>query len=214
MSPQFDSRPLVIFDLDGTLEDSRPEIFASYRYAASSLGLPVPSDETLSHHLCGALPDNVRELFGPGRRDAESLYRQYWRAHGGEARLFPGVREALLSLSADCGLAAATMKLQPIAEETLRAAGILPLFGGVRGADAEGRVTKADMIRSLIHGYEKAVMVGDCAQDMRAAEAAGVPFVAAAYGYGLPVERCVKEGIPYAASPDDVPGKVREVLGI
>ena len=70
----------IFFDVDGTLTDSRPSIYASYRHAALNAGLPMPSDDMLAHHLCGGLPDNVRELFGV-EGDAASevigLYRRY-----------------------------------------------------------------------------------------------------------------------------------------
>ena len=76
-----DTRTLVVFDVDGTLTDSRPSIYASYRHAALNAGLPIPSDDMLAHHLCGGLPDNVRELFGV-EGDAASevigLYRRYY----------------------------------------------------------------------------------------------------------------------------------------
>lgn len=58
------TRTLVVFDVDGTLADSRSSIYAAYRHVALDAGLPIPSDDMLAHHLCGGLPDNVRELFG------------------------------------------------------------------------------------------------------------------------------------------------------
>ena len=72
-----DTRTLVVFDVDGTLTDSRPSIYASYRHAALNAGLPIPSDDMLAHHLCGGLPDNVRELFGvEGDKEREEKDRQ------------------------------------------------------------------------------------------------------------------------------------------
>lgn len=43
-----DTRTLVVFDVDGTLTDSRPSIYASYRHAALNAGLPIPSDDMLA----------------------------------------------------------------------------------------------------------------------------------------------------------------------
>ena len=64
---------LIIWDFDGTLADTRPWIYASYRYAARESGFPEPSDEQLSHHCCGGIFDNLEVLFGKTGEEAEAM---------------------------------------------------------------------------------------------------------------------------------------------
>lgn len=211
-------RTLVVFDMDGTLTDSRLSIYDAYRYAARGAGLPVPSDDVLAHHLCGALPRNVEEIFGLRGGDADlpvRLYREYYaRECVGRVPLFGGAEEALRRLRSEGFLlAVATMKLEDIAEEFVRGLGIADLFLTVAGSDRAGVLTKADMIRRCAAeaDAEAVIMVGDCRQDLTGAREAGAEFVAAAYGYGLPAEECGAEGIPYVLSPGDIPAEAERI---
>lgn len=209
-------KDIVIFDLDGTLTQSKPSIFAAYRYAAEKMGLPVPSDEMLEGHLCGDLPNNIRTLFGVSgetERLGIGLYREkYTEICMGNVPLFPGVEQALDSLSEmGVDMYVATMKIEEVAIPFIESLGLSKFFEKVRGASADGSVTKADMILECIGDDDKsrAVMVGDCPQDLRASAEAGVDFIAASYGYGLPVERCRAEHIRYV---DDI-RKICHALG-
>lgn len=209
------TRTLVVFDVDGTLTDSRPSIYASYRHAALNAGLPIPSDDMLAHHLCGGLPDNVRELFGV-EGDAASevigLYRRYYSEECvGKVPLFDGMEEVLRDLRSEGYLlSVATMKIEDVATEFIRGLGLEDLFLTVAGADASGTVTKADMVRRCAREADAdiVVMIGDCPQDLEGARQAGAEFIAAAYGYGLPPGKCKEEGIPYVLSPRDIPAEV------
>lgn len=210
-----DTRTLVVFDVDGTLTDSRPSIYASYRHAALNAGLPIPSDDMLAHHLCGGLPDNVRELFGV-EGDAASevigLYRRYYSEECvGKVPLFDGMEEVLRDLRSEGYLlSVATMKIEDVATEFIRGLGLEDLFLTVAGADASGTVTKADMVRRCAREADAdiVVMIGDCPQDLEGARQAGAEFIAAAYGYGFPPGKCKEEGIPYVLSPRDIPAEV------
>lgn len=202
---------LVIWDVDGTLADSRPWIYASYRYAARATGFPEPTDEELGRHCCGGLLDNISTLFGltgDKARAMGDLYRSYYAEEClDRVCTFNGVPEVLRELK-DQGVkqAVATMKIQSAAEDLLGKLGILDCFTKVSGADLDGRITKTQMIRSCMESIEhdRAVMIGDCPQDMQAAREAGAGFVAAMYGYGFSRERCMEEGVPYADSPRDI----------
>lgn len=212
------TRTLVVFDVDGTLADSRSSIYAAYRHAALDAGLPIPSDDMLAHHLCGGLPDNVRELFGV-EGDAASeiigLYRRYYSEECvGKVPLFDGIEEVLRDLRSEGYLlSVATMKVEDVARDFIHGLGLEDLFLTVAGADASGTVTKADMIRRCAREADAdvIVMIGDCPQDLEGARQAGAEFIAAAYGYGLPPEKCREEKIPHVLSPRDIPAEVGRI---
>ena len=54
---------LAVFDLDGTIADSKEGIFFSYRHVAEVLGKPEPSLEELNASLGGPLPENIKRLY-------------------------------------------------------------------------------------------------------------------------------------------------------
>lgn len=203
-------RTVAVFDMDGTLTDSRQAIWRSYRYAARKLGVPVPDDGILSQHLCGGLPDNCLALFGEEHaEEAVRYYREDYLSHNADddVTLFPGIKEMLERLhSAGILLGVATMKVQASAESTSEAFGIRNLFDSVQGVDAAGKRTKAQMILECAREVDadRIVMVGDCVQDMLAAKEDECWFVAASYGYGLPLSRCLNLKIPSAATPAEV----------
>ena len=69
---------LAVFDLDGTIADSKDGIFFSYRHTAEVLGKPEPTLEQLNDSLGGPLPDNIQRLFNLDDDkvpEAVSIYR-------------------------------------------------------------------------------------------------------------------------------------------
>ena len=202
---------LIIWDFDGTLADSRPWIYASYRYAARESGLPEPTDEQLSHHCCGGIFDNLEVLFGKTGEEAEAmaaLYRKYYAENCmDKVCLFDGIREVVFTLKErGYAQAVATMKIQPVAQELIDNLGIGECFVKVAGTALDRKVTKTQMIRECKSSgdYDRVVMVGDCPSDMHAAQNAGAEFIAAAFGYGFPEERCVSEGVDFIRSPAEM----------
>ena len=89
---------LVIWDVDGTLTDSRQVIMDAYRHAAAENGLPVPSYEVLKGYMCGGLRMHMDMLFGPRGEVTDRLmasFRRYRDARSGDEGLFNGIRETL-----------------------------------------------------------------------------------------------------------------------
>ncbi|MCQ2079993.1 MAG: HAD family hydrolase [archaeon] len=207
------SGTLVIWDLDGTFTDSRPWIIESYRHILGLAGLPVPSDEVFSTMMCGSLHDHIHTMFGKHGKEADEIALEYRRYYAEncflKVELFDGVRETLEELDGmGVTQVVATMKLESAAVELLDRLEVSGHFVTIRGGDPSGKVTKADMIRACVSTgeYSRVVMVGDCPSDMRAAREAGVEFLAAAFGYGYPAERCRSEGLDFVEDIRDVPG--------
>jgi len=107
-------------------------------------------------------------------------------------RLFPGVREALEHLSgAGWLLAVCTNKLTAPARTVLDALDVLPMFAAVSGADSvPARKPDPAHLRATLRAAggvpERAVMLGDHANDINAALAASIPAIFAGWGYGPP----------------------------
>ena len=180
----------VIFDLDGTLTDSRPGIFACAKYALQKMGLPVPPESTLQRFLGPPLADSYIKYCGMTEEQAvyaTELYRERYIPIGWkENKVYPRIR-ALLSELKERGayLAVATGKPQHTSVDILRYFGLLQYFDAVAGpTPQELHIDKADLIRRVLPKGKRAVMVGDIAGDIKGAHDAGIPSIAALYGYG------------------------------
>ena len=179
----------VIFDLDGTLADTGPGIMESVRYATEKYGYPELSEELLRSFVGPPLGDSFMRCCGCDREEAEKLtaaYREHYRAGAMlHAEPYEGIFDLLGELCRrGHRTAVATGKPQAFAERVLKHFGFEKYLTEIHGADFEGRLTKADIIRMCIRDGESAVMVGDTEQDARGAAEAGVPFIGVRYGYG------------------------------
>jgi phosphoglycolate phosphatase len=185
----------VIFDLDGTLLDSRPGIVAGLRRTLLQLGRDLPADASLDWAIGPPLPDVMARLLGESDaarvRHAVECYREWYGAVGVfDARPYPGVPELLDALSASGkSLFVGTSKRIDLARRALEHFGLAPRFRGVHGVGPDGQhARKTDLIRHLLdaEGLDAAVtiLVGDREQDVVAARACGLRVAGATWGYG------------------------------
>ncbi len=187
--------PHVLFDLDGTLIDSAPAILASYReaFAAAGRAAVVPIDagivgppllETLQM-LAGTTDAGVIEAL------AAHFKASYDTRGYRETAAYDGVGEMLARLvEAGCRLSIATNKRLHPTRLILAHLGWADHFDAVYALDLfEPRLPhKAAMIARLLQdrgiAREQAVYVGDRSEDGESADANGLPFLAATWGYG------------------------------
>ncbi|MHB1374526.1 MAG: HAD family hydrolase [Thauera sp.] len=185
----------VLFDLDGTLIDSAPAILASYRDAFAAAGLEpvIPIDagivgppllETLEM-LAGTTDAGVVDRLAVGFKASydSTGYRQ--------TAAYAGVGDMLQRLAdAGCSLSIATNKRLLPTRLILDHLGWSSHFAAVYALDLfEPRLPhKAAMIARLMQDRgiapEQAVYVGDRSEDGESADANGLPFIAATWGYG------------------------------
>lgn len=180
----------VIFDLDGTLTDSQPGIFASTRYALEKMNRPVPPESTLRRFLGPPLADSFMRYCGMKEEEATyatQLYRERYIPIGWkENTVFPYIR-TLLSALKEQGvyLAVATGKPEHTSIEILRYFRLLPYFDAVAGpTPGDLHADKGDLIKRVLPEGKKAVMIGDTAGDIKGAQDVGIDSVAVLYGYG------------------------------
>jgi phosphoglycolate phosphatase len=205
---------LVLFDLDGTLVDSVPGIWASIRVAAAELGLPEPTPEQLRSMVGPPLEDGFAAAFGIGGDDvgrAVLAYRAHYSAGAlFDATVYPGIPELLTGLRADgATLAVATSKPRDFAVRVLEHVGLLPEFAGVHGATFDGTVRhKEQVVAAALAAHPDGahpVLVGDRAQDVRGARVHGLPCIGAGWGPAPDGELVAAGAAVVVDRPADVP---------
>ena len=210
------TRPLAVFDIDGTLVDSRASILQAARDAARELGLPDPEYDrvrqivglSLPHALAvlepGLTPEEL-ERFTEGFR--ASFNRLY--ASGHEEPLYPGAMEALRRLHRDgWRLSLATGQNRRGVARNLARQGWADLF--VSSHCAEDGPGKPDP--AMLHAAMSAcsadaastVMIGDTAHDISMAVAAGVMPQGVAWGFHTPQEQIAAGAAHVATDFDDL----------
>ncbi|MEG1010421.1 MAG: HAD-IA family hydrolase [Ruthenibacterium sp.] len=185
------ARAAVLIDLDGTLIDSSPGIFASLLYALAQYDIH-PARESLNKYLGPPLRVAFADFLPPALiEEAVALYREKYESEGlYDCALYDGVREMLQTLQgAGFALCLATSKPRRFAQIILEHFGLAELFAYIGGASMDGALdTKAQVIRDVLaqpcaQGC-RAVMVGDRFHDMEGARLCNLPAIAVLYGYG------------------------------
>ncbi|MGN0097933.1 MAG: HAD hydrolase-like protein [Candidatus Methanomethylophilaceae archaeon] len=211
-SPVMTTR-LAVFDLDGTIADSKEGIFFSYRHTAEVLGKPEPSIESLNASLGGPLPENMKKLFDLDDdmvSEAVSIYRdEYSRKGETLVKPFPGIIATIERIRAmGVRVAVATLKMDRFAFGLLDDWGIAWMFHSIHGANEDDELSKSDLIGWCMSDAgvspEETVMIGDSMDDLEAARECGIRFIGASYGFSLPKEKCMEEGVDSAESPADL----------
>lgn len=208
----------VVFDLDGTLVDTAPDLIAALNFVLAREGLtPVPVKTARNMIGAGARKLIERALEAEGRimgvEDINRLTKDfidYYGAHIADAsRPFEGLEAALDDLAAQgCRFAVCTNKLEWLSKRLLDELGLSRRFAAICGADTFG-VSKPDPI-ILQQTVARAggdigatVMVGDAGPDVGVARRAGVPVIGVEFGY---------TDVPIAEfKPDRLIGHMREL---
>jgi phosphoglycolate phosphatase len=185
----------IIFDLDGTLVDSKPGIHGSIRHALGCLGHELAGGDDLDWVLGPPLEVVMTRLLASRGDDRTALAVAHYREHYGagglfDARPYEGIPELLDELSSSGRtLFVGTSKYTPFARRVLERFGLSGFFAGVYGTEPNARVTpKADLIRQILSDRQldavATVMVGDREHDIIGARSNGVAAIGAVYGYG------------------------------
>lgn len=188
----------LIFDLDGTLVETAPDLHGALVHVLTEAGFAPPTLEDVrlmvgdgARALLEKAYANVgRRLQGSEMEDAFNRFLAYY--HPNVARLsrtFPGVERALDGLTAaGAALAVCTNKPQALSEALLDALGLSSRLPVVVGGDALP-VRKPDpahlaaTIARMGRTGAPAVMVGDSRNDVAVAKALGIPAIVVSFGY-------------------------------
>ncbi len=186
----------IVFDLDGTLIDTAPDLIDTLNFILARQGLPaVPYDAARPLIGGGAKGMIERALVLEGRSaaDVEPLYASFvdhYAAHiADRSRPFPGLEPVLDHLAAaGHQLAVCTNKLEWLSKRLLDTLQLSDRFAAICGQDTFG-IQKPDpqIFRATVRRAggepDRAIMVGDSITDIRTAQAAKVLVVAVDFGY-------------------------------
>ena len=188
----------VIFDLDGTLVDTAPDLMRATNHVLGGMGRrPLEMSEVRAFVGHGARALLTRGLAATGGLpegyDVEPDYKRFVEyysaniAHGSAP--FPGLLRLLDRLKAEgFGMGVCTNKLERLSVQLLEALDLTKYFGSVVGPDTLG-IAKPDprpffeAVNRLELDNPRAVMVGDSETDILTARNAGVPVLAVPFGY-------------------------------
>ena len=216
----------IVFDLDGTLVDTAPDLVATLNLVFDREGIAQIPYAAARNMIGGGakrmLERGLRERGLSGAQaDLDRLYDQFidhYAAHiADRSRPFPGLIGALDRLAAEgCRFAVCTNKLEWLSVRVLEKLRLADRFAAICGQDTFG-VPKPDpqMLRLTIAkaggGSDAAVMVGDSATDVDTARAAGIPVVAVDFGYSeIPIAQLKADRI--ISHFDDLPEAVAVLL--
>lgn len=208
---------LVMFDLDGTLVETAPEILDAVNDALRQFNLPSVTqkmvDDWIGHGTLELLVKALAQVTqsssdavrGSAMLDqAVAVYNKAYQARcGTRSHLYPQVRETLLALQQQgAKLAVVTNKEARYTQVVLDAHRLSDLFDVVISGDtfATKKPTPVGVAHCLERfgvAHERALLVGDSSIDVATARAAGVPVWMLPYGYnmGEPVQACAPDRI-------------------
>ena len=195
----------LVFDLDGTLVDTAPDLIRAVNHVLALEGLPAVEDDKLRP----AISAGSRQMLITGLRfhdvkrseaEVDVLLDRFLDFYGSciavESRPFPGAPEELQRLRAEGAmLAIGTNKRELLSRQLLRELGLAPLFRAIAGRDTFP-VCKPHpdhllgAIRLAGGNPRRAVMVGDSVTDIQTARAARIPIIGVTFGYtDIPVAK-------------------------
>jgi phosphoglycolate phosphatase len=185
---------VVVFDLDGTLADTGPDLTAALNHALETMGHPTVTAESVKH-LCG---DGARAMLAHGlAADATTdahlawgvgLFLEHYEANLCKFTLiYDGLPTALEDLkNAGIALAICTNKPEALAAKLIEELGWSGLFDAIVGGDSlpHRKPNAAPLLKAIERaGGGRAVFVGDSLVDAACAQAAGVPFIGVDFGF-------------------------------
>jgi len=225
MSKNMSKNPTIVFDLDGTLVDTAPDLISALNFVLRREGLPpVPLASARNMIGAGARKLIERGLEAEGRamtvKDIDRMtadFIDYYAEHIAEAsRPFEGLESALDDLSArGFLLAVCTNKLEWLSKRLLDQLDLSPRFAAICGADTFG-VSKPDpaILQQTVAraggAIASTIMVGDAGTDIGVARRAGVPVIGVSFGYTeVPIAELKPDRLIHHMR--DLPGAVGEL---
>ena len=212
---------VLIFDLDGTLTDSKEGITKCVQYTLKHFGIEADCEDLLPF-IGPPLIDSFMKFYGMDEGQAKiavQKYRERFSPVGkSENKVYDGIPELLAQLKHEgIQLAVGSSKPEVFVKDILDHFDLAKYFDVIVGSCLDGSmVDKEDIIREVwrrIGGKEETIMIGDRIFDVEGAKKAGVPCVAVTYGFGSESELASADfQADSVNSLEEVLFKTREVL--
>ncbi len=188
----------IVFDVDGTLVDTAPDLILAINHALESFGhAPAPASilrSSMSHGARRMLETGLSTQGVTADEAAllamtEKLLAYYGLNIAIDSKPYPGVIETLEGLALrGANLAVCTNKMESLSRKLISELAIYPNFSAICGRDTFS-VSKPhpghliETVKAANGDVRRAVMVGDSEVDIMTAKAAKIPIVAVSYGY-------------------------------
>jgi phosphoglycolate phosphatase len=194
-TPKLPSVRALIFDLDGTLIDSKRDLVHSVNVMLREMGRAELREETISGYIGQGAPQLVGRALGEGATEDEhkhalQFFLGYYEEHKMDTtRAYPGVAETLEEL-AELPMAILTNKPARISVRILNELGLKRYFRAVYGGNSF-ETKKPDplgantILREFGAAPQEALLIGDSEVDVQTARNAGTLAVAVNYGFGV-----------------------------
>jgi phosphoglycolate phosphatase len=183
---------LLIFDLDGTLIESKYDIAKSVNLTLAELGIPQRSDEEIFGYVGDGVKLLLRRSVGEDNleryQEALRVFRGHYLEHCLDCtKFYPGV-DRVLAHFADKKKAIATNKSLEYTKKIMAGLGAHHFIYMVGGDDGFGLKPEPGMIHSVVERAgvkpDRAVLIGDSTNDINAGHNAGIRVCAVGYGMG------------------------------
>jgi len=193
----------ILFDLDGTLVDTAPDLMNAHNHVMSKFGYPTKSTEEIRNLVGGGAGAMIgRSIWGQAKKEfgkvqdekiKKKMITEFVDYYGknivNESKLIDGVKDFLLwSKEKNISMAVCTNKQEHLAIDLLKKIGIYDFFEYVAGHNTFD-YCKPDprhltsVIEILDGDLKKTLMIGDSETDANAAKAAGIPIILLEDGY-------------------------------
>lgn len=213
---------LVIFDLDGTLLDTREGVLSSVKYTIAKEGLAPLEDNVLKTFIGPPIKDSFAQTYGisdEGKLQnlVEIFRKQYKDVDLLKAKPYEGIYKLFETLK-NVGIktAVATYKRQDYTESILKYFGFDQYTDIIYGADPDNKLKKKDIIKLCLEktrvDIDNAVMIGDTAHDAEAARQLGMDFLGVTYGFGFKTADDILEYTSLRAAKNV--GDIVQILGL
>lgn len=190
--------PIIVFDLDGTLVDTAPDLMASLNHCLALDGLPPAGPIEFRRFVGMGGKVMIERAYAAQRRDLaearlkellDAFLEHYGTNMPGDSKPYAGVVDALDRFEAAGFITAVcTNKFEVLSTTLIDALGLTHRFRAICGQDtfAFRKPDPRHLLETIALAGgdpERAVMVGDSETDIKTAKAAGIPVVAVDFGY-------------------------------
>lgn len=205
----------ILFDLDGTLTDSKEGVLESVQYAITAMGRPLPEPRDMLKFIGPPLQDSFMQYCGFSREEAQEglrLFRERYVPEGQfKNRPAPGIAEMMGRLRAQgFTLALASSKAESQCLTICELFGFTPHLAVISGSAENRDLSKADVIRSAMDRLgltdpRRALMVGDRKYDVEGARTCGIDCVGVEFfGYAPPGELEEAGAVAVVQTPEEL----------